>query len=107
MDNLFDLKAALPDLMARPLSMIAFFREAAKQSGRILKGDDFPLPFVEVYVTGGMTMVGIVRAIQEATDPSVQFETDTGKLYQLRIEAVQAATVVRIADEAERAAFKL
>jgi hypothetical protein len=107
MDSLPDLKAALPDLMARPLSMIAFFREAAKQSARILKGDDFPLPFVELYVTGGMTMVGIVRAIQEATDPSVQFETDTGKLYQLRIEAVQAATVVRVATEAERTAFKL
>jgi hypothetical protein len=107
MNNLSDLKAALPDLMARPLSMIAFFREAAKQSARILKGDDFPLPFVEIFVTGGMTMVGIVRAIQEATDPSVQFETDTGKLYQLRIEAVQAATVVRVATDAERAGFRL
>jgi hypothetical protein len=106
MSSLSEMKAALPDLMARPLSLIAFFREAAKQSARILKGDDFPLPFVEVYVTGGMTMVGIVRAIQEATDPSVQFETDTGKLYQLRIEAVQAATVVRVANPVEREAFK-
>jgi hypothetical protein len=106
MSNLKDLKVALPDLLARPLSLIAFFREAAKQSARILKGDDLPLPYVEVFVTGGMALVGIVRAIQEATDPSAQFETDTGKLYQLRIEAVQAATVARLATPEERDAFR-
>jgi hypothetical protein len=106
MSNISELKAALPDLMLRPLSMIAFCREAAKQSARILKGDDLPLPFVEVFVTGGMTLVGVIRAIQEATDPSVQFETDTGKLYQLRIDAVQAATVARLATADERETFK-
>jgi hypothetical protein len=106
MNSLSDLKVALPDLMSRPLSMIAFFRECAKQSARVLKGDDLPLPYVEVFVTGGMALVGVVRAIQEATDPSVQFETDTGKLYQLRIEPVQAATVARLASLAEREAFR-
>jgi hypothetical protein len=106
MTTLTEMKVALPDLMARPLSMIAFFRECAKQSGRVLKGDNLPLPYVEAFVTGGMTLVGIVRAIQEATDPSVQFETDTGKLYQLRIEAVQAATVARLANLEEREAFR-
>jgi hypothetical protein len=106
MSSLSDLKTAFPDLMTRPLSMIAFCREAAKQSARVLKGDDVPLPFVEVFVTGGMTLTGIIRAIQEATDPSVQFETDTGKLYQLRIEAVQAATAVRSATAEEKDAFK-
>ncbi len=101
-----DLKAAFPDLMARPLSLIAFCRECAKQAARVLKGDDLPLPYVEVFVTGGMTLIGIIRAIQEATDPSAQFETDTGKLYQLRIDAIQAATVIRATTAAEREAFR-
>jgi hypothetical protein len=103
--NLAEIKAAVPDLMARPVSMIAFGREASRQAQRILKGEKIPLPYVELTLAGGMTLTGIIRAIQEATDPSVQFETESGKLYHVRLEAVQAATVARLANETETAAF--